>query len=582
MKVQNTILPLAMAVLTLILVDDVTTQSPTATTSQATTTMQATSIDNTENTNGATTSDDPGTTEAQPSSSDANGATTSDSTATTEAQPSSSDANVVTTTSDSTATTEAQPSSSDPQTGTEESTDLTSERTDSSSSPTTASTTGAQTTAAPPAPTTPPSEQDPTDEPPPGNYPRDKDVTDEIKDYERSYGFEILIVSETLITFNETEFMIEMEPFYDNEDLPGFKEFNIVDIRTGSVIVNYTVVYTQVLLEDYAGSDVSVEYVYEKSLQRYYDDPNAKYSLNETFTQYEELESGNLCEVEAYCDDNYECTVSDNPLKVLCESSSQCLEGYCKNDGYCTHDEDNNPVCWCPSDSQYWYRGETCEHRVNRVYLILAISGGLLLLVIIFSSVVCCVATCCRGSDAEEETQKHEEVTAASDAQPEENEHFHRFLETFQMPEMYQPKTSDSSGKDVEETKLGEPSAVIVGDKTEIPSTEYDKRLSGISDSAAVYADASSYAPNSNYQGYIKPVADNRNPGFTNPDFTAEEEGAYSTNIPHNPREQVALAYEAKNLVKQKRISREIEDTTAKYAPYGYPTSGTIPEADYM
>ncbi|XP_006819509.1 uncharacterized protein LOC102805695 [Saccoglossus kowalevskii] len=239
---------------------------------------------------------------------------------------------------------------------------------------------------------------------PEGDYPADQDITDDLKDLKWIFPVQIKIENRNLSCYNDSyqfgeEFINEMTPYYDTEELPGFKEINITDLRNGSIEVDYIAIYYEHELQTHgndSGVEIDAEYVHNNSLAIYYESNTTLYALDENYTVYGDEYRGsyNICVViPVTCDENFKCT--NETGDVIC--SSKCTYGYC-GDGYCVHEEDI--TCWCPADpeSDMWYRGERCQYSMSHSSLILIFWLVLAFILICFIVMIPCVTKVAKSS----------------------------------------------------------------------------------------------------------------------------------------------------------------------------------------
>ncbi|XP_046581082.1 uncharacterized protein LOC124288571 [Haliotis rubra] len=158
----------------------------------------------------------------------------------------------------------------------------------------------------------------------------------------------------------------------------GFHGINIIDIRSGSVIVSTACEIDAVKAHD-AVNDVAQKQMLEQGLQTACDDVAKSNDYNvkndsETWNAKAEGlvdDAADMCKAEGdLCAWGSRC--EDNTCVHLCDDVNCGQRGSCQLRGTAKAE----PVCKCESDDWYNYAGDGCSESEFRWETVLAISGG--------------------------------------------------------------------------------------------------------------------------------------------------------------------------------------------------------------
>ncbi|KAJ8001335.1 hypothetical protein DPEC_G00168470 [Dallia pectoralis] len=86
------------------------------------------------------------------------------------------------------------------------------------------------------------------------------------------------------------------------------------------------------------------------------------------------------------CTSGYEC-VWQPGHRAIC--SSLCHSDFCHNQGICTHQPEQPPVCQCPAGDHFWFMGGRCDVRMTRLRLVGVCLGVLVAMVVVISFLAC-------------------------------------------------------------------------------------------------------------------------------------------------------------------------------------------------
>ncbi|XP_078700770.1 uncharacterized protein LOC144927295 [Branchiostoma floridae x Branchiostoma belcheri] len=197
----------------------------------------------------------------------------------------------------------------------------------------------------------------------------------------------------------EKQFISTFTSIY--EGLAGFKEIKIIGFSSGSVIVDYVVIFAA---DEAPSDDVIASTVQEtmSSLLSNGTGGNDVSSLGITMETVgtlrrmqlsqealQGLSSSALCTLS--CGTAASCTLRDVYGTLVAEC--RCDDGYCLNSGTCEFLQGTGPVCRCGADPSGFYSGARCELYAPRALVILFAAGvgGLLVLLSSVLSVCLCV-----------------------------------------------------------------------------------------------------------------------------------------------------------------------------------------------
>uniref|UniRef100_A0A3P8XWA2 EGF-like domain-containing protein n=1 Tax=Esox lucius TaxID=8010 RepID=A0A3P8XWA2_ESOLU len=86
------------------------------------------------------------------------------------------------------------------------------------------------------------------------------------------------------------------------------------------------------------------------------------------------------------CPAGYECVWQPGDLAVC---SSLCHSEFCHNQGICTHQPEQLPLCQCPVGDHFWFMGSRCDVKMTRQRLVGACLGVLVAMVVVISLLAC-------------------------------------------------------------------------------------------------------------------------------------------------------------------------------------------------
>ncbi|XP_029433502.1 interphotoreceptor matrix proteoglycan 2-like isoform X2 [Rhinatrema bivittatum] len=159
------------------------------------------------------------------------------------------------------------------------------------------------------------------------------------------------------LSFQET-----VTPFY--KVVPGFERLDLLQIRKGSVILEYNAAFRVHLVRAQLRD-------WQVILDRTGLPSRIKSGLtiaNSTVISLSVADGQvDLCRELLQCPPGFVCTYGRNG-SASC--TSLCHRGFCKNDGICTHHREQEPMCQCPVGNDYWFMGASCDYRMTQQKLI--------------------------------------------------------------------------------------------------------------------------------------------------------------------------------------------------------------------
>ncbi|KAM9125352.1 uncharacterized protein ACDP82_012755 [Pangshura tecta] len=175
-------------------------------------------------------------------------------------------------------------------------------------------------------------------------------------------------------SFNET-----VAPLF--AAVPGFQRLEVTRIREGSVVLEYDALFAA----QGQGQDLGAllnRTVLSGATRSGLHVASAPVLWNVVLER--QLDP---CTVLFSCHAGFEC-ISSGAGNASC--TSVCHRDYCKNHGICTHAHGHEPVCQCPTGSNYWFMGPRCDYKVTQQSL-LGVAGGVLLSVALLGVAVACL-----------------------------------------------------------------------------------------------------------------------------------------------------------------------------------------------
>uniref|UniRef100_A0A452IWK8 EGF-like domain-containing protein n=1 Tax=Gopherus agassizii TaxID=38772 RepID=A0A452IWK8_9SAUR len=178
-------------------------------------------------------------------------------------------------------------------------------------------------------------------------------------------------------SFNET-----VAPLF--AAVPGFQSLEVMRIRKGSVVLEYDALFAAERLRGQA-QDLGAllnRTVLSGATRSGLHVASAPVLWNVVLERQLDL-----CTVLFSCHAGFEC-INSGAGNASC--TSVCHRDYCKNHGICTHAHDHEPVCQCPTGSDYWFMGPRCDYKVTQQSL-LGVACGVLLTVALLGVAVTCL-----------------------------------------------------------------------------------------------------------------------------------------------------------------------------------------------
>ncbi|XP_074925225.1 uncharacterized protein LOC116816763 [Chelonoidis abingdonii] len=178
-------------------------------------------------------------------------------------------------------------------------------------------------------------------------------------------------------SFNET-----VAPLF--AAVPGFQSLEVMRIRKGSVVLEYDALFAAERLRGQAqGLGALLNRTVLSGATR-----SGLHVASAPVLWNVVLERQlDLCTVLFSCHAGFEC-ISSGGGNASC--TSVCHRDYCKNHGICTHAHNHEPVCQCPTGSDYWFMGPRCDYKVTQQSL-LGVACGVLLTVALLGVAVTCL-----------------------------------------------------------------------------------------------------------------------------------------------------------------------------------------------
>ncbi|XP_039349322.1 nascent polypeptide-associated complex subunit alpha, muscle-specific form-like [Mauremys reevesii] len=178
-------------------------------------------------------------------------------------------------------------------------------------------------------------------------------------------------------SFNET-----VAPLF--AAVPGFQRLEVTRIREGSVVLEYDALFAAERLRGQAqGLGALLNRTVLSGATR-----SGLHVASAPVLWNVVLERQlDLCTMLFSCHAGFEC-ISSGAGNASC--TSMCHRDYCKNHGICTHAHDHEPVCQCPTGSDYWFMGPRCDYKVTQQSL-LGVACGVLLSVALLGVAVACL-----------------------------------------------------------------------------------------------------------------------------------------------------------------------------------------------
>ncbi|XP_078520930.1 uncharacterized protein LOC144785932 isoform X2 [Lissotriton helveticus] len=182
-----------------------------------------------------------------------------------------------------------------------------------------------------------------------------------------------------LLSFEET-----VSPFY--KSVPGFLWLEVLSVREGSVILEYAAVFDVESM-----NPLMMEHPeHLLNLSRLPDAISAGlWVAGHRVLGVSATERwADLCATAYTCVAGFTCAHNRNG-NITC--TSLCHDGFCKNEGICTHRRGQDPMCQCPVGSDYWFMGVRCDYRMTQQAL-LGISCGVILSLVLCISAIAYLA----------------------------------------------------------------------------------------------------------------------------------------------------------------------------------------------
>ncbi|XP_056425716.1 mucin-3B-like [Hyla sarda] len=195
----------------------------------------------------------------------------------------------------------------------------------------------------------------------------------------------------------EKEFKVLMKDTY--ADLDGYKDVEIVELKSGSIIVDHLVI-----VEVEYKEDMTIEKEYENILQQVTVTVN---TVKESFQNCTEDGSGfcfdpdygDVTEIEIpntdYCDKTIDPDFRDFFTQIVTAEGLTCLS-HCDtlsmkyvncSGGRCVIQKKEGPQCFCPRTDLYMYTGSRCTGKILKAGLYGGIGAAIGVLVIIVATV---------------------------------------------------------------------------------------------------------------------------------------------------------------------------------------------------
>nr|XP_033770355.1 interphotoreceptor matrix proteoglycan 2-like isoform X2 [Geotrypetes seraphini] len=168
------------------------------------------------------------------------------------------------------------------------------------------------------------------------------------------------------LSFQET-----VVPFY--KLVPGFKRLDLLKIRWG--VTSAQIRKGTVVFEYNALFSVDFFWLMLKDFQSMLDMTGLPKLIksgltiaNSTVLSLSVAEKqADPCREFLQCPGGFDCIYGRNG-SARC--TSLCHRGFCKNNGSCTHQSNQEPRCKCPVGHDYWFMGASCDHRMSQQKLV--------------------------------------------------------------------------------------------------------------------------------------------------------------------------------------------------------------------
>ncbi|XP_069503480.1 mucin-2-like isoform X3 [Ambystoma mexicanum] len=179
-------------------------------------------------------------------------------------------------------------------------------------------------------------------------------------------------------------FQDTVSPFY--KSVPGFMQLEVLSIREGSVILDYVAVFNvesvNLLMVEQPDRLLNLSHLPEAIASGLWVAGHRVMGISSTERW------ADLCSTAYSCLAGFACAHHRNG-SITC--TSLCHDGFCKNDGICTHRRGGEPMCQCPVGSDYWFMGVRCDYRMTQQAL-LGISCGVILTLVLCISAIAYLA----------------------------------------------------------------------------------------------------------------------------------------------------------------------------------------------
>ncbi|XP_053898840.1 mucin-19-like [Malaclemys terrapin pileata] len=166
--------------------------------------------------------------------------------------------------------------------------------------------------------------------------------------------------------------------------VPGFQRLEVTRIRRGSVVLEYDALFA---VERLHGQVQSLGALLNQTVLSGATRSGLHVASAPVLWNVVLERQLDLCTVLFSCHAGFEC-ISSGAGNASC--TSVCHRDYCRNHGICTHPRDHEPVCQCPTGSDYWFMGPRCDYKVTQQTL-LGVAGGVLLTVALLGVAVACL-----------------------------------------------------------------------------------------------------------------------------------------------------------------------------------------------
>nr|XP_014345406.1 PREDICTED: uncharacterized protein LOC102350191 [Latimeria chalumnae] len=171
----------------------------------------------------------------------------------------------------------------------------------------------------------------------------------------------------------------KMTPYY--KAIPGFKELRVNRIRKGSVTIEYDAIfYTESVQSQLWNLELVLNMtgLPEDMVSGLRIGNSTLVSIAITDRQLDPCAKG------FSCPSGFEC-ISARNKNVSC--TSVCHRDYCKNNGICTHERGQEPMCQCPIGNNYWFMGLRCDYKMTRQGLIGTAFGIILSVILLMGAI---------------------------------------------------------------------------------------------------------------------------------------------------------------------------------------------------